>query len=69
MYPDARRAYRLDPEEIVSELTIRTVQPMNDGHAIPLSAAIGIATIEQGDRAEQVLIRADRAMYEEKAAA
>ena len=41
----------------------------HDGHAIPLSAAIGIAMIERGDRAEQVLIRADRAMYEEKAAA
>ncbi|HVF84197.1 MAG TPA: GGDEF domain-containing protein [Sphingomicrobium sp.] len=41
----------------------------HDGHTIPLSAAIGIAAIEKGDRAEQVLIRADRAMYEEKAAA
>jgi diguanylate cyclase (GGDEF)-like protein len=41
----------------------------HDGHAIPLSAAIGIAMIERGDVAEQVLIRADRAMYEEKAAA
>jgi len=41
----------------------------HDGHAIPLSAAIGIAMIEPGDMAEQVLIRADRAMYEEKAAA
>jgi diguanylate cyclase (GGDEF)-like protein len=41
----------------------------HDGHGIPLSAAIGIAMIDRGDRAEQVLIRADRAMYEEKAAA
>jgi len=41
----------------------------HDGHLIPLSAAIGIAMIERGDCAEQVLIRADRAMYEEKAAA
>ena len=41
----------------------------HDGHAIPLSAAIGIAMIEPGDHAEQVLIRADRAMYDEKAAA
>ncbi len=41
----------------------------HDGHASPLSAAIGIGMIEPGDKAEQVLIRADRAMYEEKAAA
>lgn len=41
----------------------------HEDRAIPLSAAIGIATIEKGDRADQVLIRADRAMYEEKAAA
>ncbi|URD60402.1 diguanylate cyclase [Sphingomonas sp. KRR8] len=40
-----------------------------DGQPIPLSAAIGIAMIEHGDCAEQVLIRADRAMYEDKAAA
>jgi diguanylate cyclase (GGDEF)-like protein len=42
---------------------------LHDGHSIPISAAIGIAMIEQGDRAETVIIRADRAMYEEKAAA
>jgi len=41
----------------------------HDGQAIPLSAAIGIAMIERGDAAEQVLIRADQAMYEDKAAA
>ncbi|WP_294174541.1 GGDEF domain-containing protein [uncultured Sphingomonas sp.] len=41
----------------------------HDGHAIPLSAAIGIALIERGDRCEAVINRADRAMYEEKAAA
>lgn len=40
-----------------------------DGQAIPLSAAIGIAMIEPGDAAQAVLIRADRAMYENKAAA
>ena len=40
-----------------------------DGHVIPLSAAIGIAMIEHGDCAQAVLIRADRAMYEVKAAA
>lgn len=41
----------------------------HEGRIIPLSAAIGIAMIERGDVAEQVLIRADRAMYKEKAAA
>ena len=40
-----------------------------DDAAIPISAAIGIALIEPGDQAEAVLKRADRAMYEEKAAA
>jgi diguanylate cyclase (GGDEF)-like protein len=40
-----------------------------EGRPIPLSAAIGVALIEAGDSAEQVLIRADRAMYEDKAAA
>jgi diguanylate cyclase (GGDEF)-like protein len=40
-----------------------------EGHAIPLSAAIGIAEIRVGDTPEVVLARADRAMYEQKAAA
>lgn len=40
-----------------------------DGRAIPLSAAIGIAEILAGDTPEAVLARADRAMYEQKAAA
>ena len=40
-----------------------------DGVALPLSAAIGIALIEPGDRAEAILKRADRAMYEKKVAA
>jgi diguanylate cyclase (GGDEF)-like protein len=39
------------------------------GVAIPLSAAIGIAEIRVGDTPEAVLARADRAMYEQKAAA
>jgi diguanylate cyclase (GGDEF)-like protein len=39
------------------------------GDAIPLSAAIGIAEIRGGDTPESVLVRADRAMYEQKAAA
>ena len=41
----------------------------HDGLCIPLSAAIGIAMIEPGDRPESVIVRADRAMYEVKAAA
>lgn len=40
-----------------------------DGHEIPLSAAIGIAEIKAGDTPEILLARADRAMYEQKAAA
>jgi diguanylate cyclase (GGDEF)-like protein len=40
-----------------------------DGQAIPLSVAIGVTEIVAGDQPEAVLIRADRAMYEEKAAA
>jgi diguanylate cyclase (GGDEF)-like protein len=40
-----------------------------EGCAIPLSAAIGIAEIRTGDTPEAVLARADRAMYEQKAAA
>ena len=40
-----------------------------EGHASPLSAAIGIAEIRSGDTPEAVLARADRAMYEQKAAA
>jgi diguanylate cyclase (GGDEF)-like protein len=40
-----------------------------EGRAIPLSAAIGIAEIQGGDTPETVLARADRAMYEQKAAA
>lgn len=39
------------------------------GNCIPLSAAIGIAEIRSGDTPESVLVRADRAMYEQKAAA
>ncbi len=42
---------------------------VHDGEVIPLSAAIGVTAIVPGDQADAVLIRADRAMYEEKAAA
>ena len=48
---------------------IATVEFCFDGTCIPLSAAIGFAVIEQGDTADSVIRRADRAMYEEKAAA
>lgn len=41
----------------------------HEGQAIPLSAAIGIAEIHAGDSPEAVIARADRAMYEQKAAA
>lgn len=40
-----------------------------DSSAIPLSAAIGIAEVQAGDSPEAVIARADRAMYEQKAAA
>lgn len=40
-----------------------------ESHAIPLSAAIGIAEVRPGDDADTVIARADRAMYEQKAAA
>ena len=48
---------------------IATVEFCFDGSCIPLSAAIGIAVIGKGDTPESVINRADRAMYEEKAAA
>lgn len=41
----------------------------HEGQSIPLSAAIGIAEIRADDSAEAVIARADRAMYEQKAAA
>ncbi|MFC7535984.1 GGDEF domain-containing protein [Sphingomonas sp. GCM10030256] len=41
----------------------------HEGSCIPLSAAIGIALIEPGDRPESVIDRADQAMYAEKVAA
>lgn len=39
------------------------------GQALPLSIAIGVTMIEEGDTPESVLDRADRAMYRVKAAA
>ncbi|HEX2802533.1 MAG TPA: GGDEF domain-containing protein [Sphingomicrobium sp.] len=40
-----------------------------DGKPLPLSVAIGITIIGAGDTAEQVIARADRAMYDRKSAA
>lgn len=42
---------------------------MHHGQPLPLSVAIGITAIEQGDTAEAVLDRADQEMYRDKAAA
>ena len=42
---------------------------IHHGQPLPLSVAIGITAIEQGDTAEAVLDRADREMYRDKAAA
>lgn len=48
---------------------IATIEFCYDGSCIPLSAAIGIAAIGRDDTPEKVIDRADKAMYEEKAAA
>ena len=40
-----------------------------EGHAMPLSVAIGLTMIEDNDSPERVLARADQAMYRVKAAA
>jgi diguanylate cyclase (GGDEF)-like protein len=40
-----------------------------NGSCLPLSVAIGVTMIEAGDTPEAVIVRADVAMYEEKAAA
>ncbi len=40
-----------------------------EGQSIPLSVAIGMTPVEQGDTAQSVLARADQAMYRVKAAA
>ena len=42
---------------------------IHHGQPLPLSVAIGITAIEQGDTAEAVLDRADQEMYRDKAAA
>lgn len=40
-----------------------------DGNLLPLGVAIGMTMIEAGDQPDAVISRADRAMYERKAAA
>lgn len=40
-----------------------------DGHRLKLGVAVGIGLIKAGDSAEDVILRADRAMYREKSAA
>jgi diguanylate cyclase (GGDEF)-like protein len=40
-----------------------------EGACLPLSVAIGVAMVEAGDCAEAVMVRADVAMYEQKAMA
>ena len=40
-----------------------------DGNRIPLGVAIGVTMIAANDRADAVIARADRAMYDEKSAA
>jgi len=65
---------RTDPDQAIDTAArlvdlIAGSEFRSDGHVIPLSAAIGVAMIEPGDGADQVVMRADRAMYEEKAAA
>ena len=42
---------------------------LHDGQSLPLSIAIGVTMIEEGDTPDSVLDRADRAMYRVKAAA
>ena len=42
---------------------------IHEGRPLPLSVAIGVSVIAQGDSAEAVLDRADQAMYRDKAAA
>jgi diguanylate cyclase (GGDEF)-like protein len=39
-----------------------------DNHIVPLSIAVGVSTIEANDRPEDVIARADQAMYRMKAA-
>ena len=65
------RADEAQAEETAARLAdqIAGCEFVHQGRAIPLSAAIGIAMIDRDDRPEAVIDRADRAMYEEKAAA
>lgn len=65
---------RVEPDEALHTArrlanAIADTRFIHDDQWIPLSAAIGVTTINVGDNPEAVLLRADRAMYEEKAAA
>jgi diguanylate cyclase (GGDEF)-like protein len=64
------RADESSAEETAARLTnlIGDCEFSHDGDALPLSVAIGIAMIEAGDTAEQVMARADAEMYRRKAA-
>jgi diguanylate cyclase (GGDEF)-like protein len=42
---------------------------MHEGEALPLSVAIGVATICGDDEAKEIMARADEEMYRRKAAA
>jgi len=64
------RADRASAQETALRLTnlIGDCEFSHDGDALPLSVAIGIAMIEDGDSAEEVMARADAEMYRRKAA-
>jgi diguanylate cyclase (GGDEF)-like protein len=64
------RADESSAEETAARLTnlIGDCEFSHDGDALPLRVAIGIAMIEAGDTAEQVMARADAEMYRRKAA-
>ena len=58
----AETAYRLAERIAASEFRY-------DGHELKLGVAVGVALIEAGDTADDVILRADRAMYRQKSAA
>ena len=60
-----------DAHETATRLVnlICTCEFLHDGDALPLSVAIGVGMIDGLDTAEEVMQRADEAMYLRKAAA
>ncbi len=48
--------------------SVQTLTIRNDGSSIRMSVSLGVATLEPGDDSIRLLQRADRAMYEAKAA-